>query len=114
MAKYKVSHSRQAIEIPQLCGCHANMHGGRRRGHRQTMDLQPIGAGLLIASIGKIASFRIAGALLCVLCVPFAIFAVKSFLPQRTQRKTQRTQRKDSNFIIEKIKYQQFQTVSRD
>jgi hypothetical protein len=58
------------------------------------MDLQPIGAGLLIVSIGKIASFRIAGALLCVLCVPFAIFAVKSFLPQRTQRKTQRAQRK--------------------
>jgi hypothetical protein len=58
------------------------------------MDLQPVDAGLLIGSIGKIASFRIAGALLCVLCVPFAIFAVKSFLPQRTQRKTQRAQRK--------------------
>jgi hypothetical protein len=94
MAKYKVSHSRQAIEIPQFYGGYANMHESRRRGHRQTMDLQPIGAGLLIVSIGKIASVRIAGALLCVLCVPFAIFAVKSFLPQRTQRKTQRAQRK--------------------
>jgi hypothetical protein len=36
-----------------------------------------------------IASFRIAGALLRSLRT-FAIFAVKSFLPQRTQRKTQR------------------------
>jgi hypothetical protein len=94
MAKYKVSHSRQAIEIPQFYGGYANMHESRRRGHRQTMDLQPIGAGLLIVSIGKIASFRIAGALLCVLCVPFAIFAVKSFLPQRTLRNPQRTRRK--------------------
>jgi hypothetical protein len=64
MAKYKVSHSRQAIEIPQFYGGYANMHESRRRGHRQTMDLQPIGAGLLIASIGKIASCRIAGAIL--------------------------------------------------